>query len=209
MENLFLKSPSHVDGAGQEHIPFHAYLEQSNSTPNGPQSNEATYHQYYPSLPLELQLHILKSCDAPTLFNLIRTCSSLRAHTNPLFWADRDVWYETYALWMMDTYSFPQYYKASLDFSKGIQQLDIDSLGAHLNLGSDMAIRNDATPNVLVRTSKYWAKVLQEYPSVKRVNITVQGKNPLENAPEDSFVHRSSSCDAPSWDRVIPDIRGT
>ena len=124
LEQLSLDTPPYVNVDYQPHIPFYAFLRQS-STINHPMSHLQLF-KYYSLLPPEIRLMILEMYDAPTLFNLMRTCSDIRIIARPLFWSHPDPWYYANIDWIVGNSCFPEEASLRPDFANQTEQVDLD-----------------------------------------------------------------------------------
>ncbi|KAF2427836.1 hypothetical protein EJ08DRAFT_735867 [Tothia fuscella] len=83
-----LPLPSQISLTPRPEIPFSIYLKQAATS-----KHKQALFQPYTRLPVELQLKILESCDAPTTFRLMQTSSGIRKTATKLFWSHEDPWY--------------------------------------------------------------------------------------------------------------------
>jgi hypothetical protein len=104
---------------GELFSPFSSYVRQTVRS----ESTE-TFGQYA-KLPTELQLRILQSCDAATLFRLMHTSRSMRIEAKKLFFSNRRVWYLVHADWLLKG-GHPAYTKLDLDMLACVEQLNLD-----------------------------------------------------------------------------------
>ncbi|KAF2826636.1 hypothetical protein CC86DRAFT_322192 [Ophiobolus disseminans] len=101
---------------GDTYIPFaqHARLE--------PADHPNSTFTFFPSLPVELQLHIISFCDSATLFWLMQVCSALRSEASKLFWSDPSVWYTIDGAWILAG-GFPGHTHNTVDALRYMQQV--------------------------------------------------------------------------------------
>jgi hypothetical protein len=85
-----LRRDLHMTLEGEERIPFSFYVRPSPATAGS--SCQTTSFSHYNALPSELQVYILTFCSAPTLFQLMKVSSGLRADVGKLFWADPEAY---------------------------------------------------------------------------------------------------------------------
>jgi hypothetical protein len=80
---------------GDTHVPFarHVRLE--------PMGHPPSNFLLFQSLPVEVQLHILRFCDSATLFWLMQVCCAIRREASKLFWSDPSVWYIIDGSWLL------------------------------------------------------------------------------------------------------------
>jgi hypothetical protein len=66
-------------------IPFAAFVSQksTNNLPSG-RSNDYDLSQFF-QLPFDIKLMVYQACDAPTLFNLMRSCQTMRSEAEKAF----------------------------------------------------------------------------------------------------------------------------
>ncbi|KAF2828309.1 hypothetical protein CC86DRAFT_454155 [Ophiobolus disseminans] len=76
-------------------------------------------------LPTELQLHILWSCDRPTLWALMRVSSAMRTEAKKLFWSYPDTWYHVDGEWLL-TGGYTGQTHCDTDSMALVEQLAID-----------------------------------------------------------------------------------
>jgi hypothetical protein len=106
---------------GELRIPFACHVRPTSPTllPN------VSFHQFA-RLPAELQIHVLQSCDKPTLFRLMQTSQSIRTEATKLFFADSETWYCVDGFWLNGG-GLPNETIHDLDFLRHIQRLHVES----------------------------------------------------------------------------------
>lgn len=109
---------------GELFSPFSSYVRQNSWSG----SNES-FGQYV-NLPTELQLRILQSCDAATLFRLMHTSRNMRIEASKIFFSNSWVWYLVHADWLLKG-GYPAYTKADLDLLACVEQLNVDFSWMH------------------------------------------------------------------------------
>jgi len=114
---------SHVDDQGDPLIPFATYIHhESPSTQSLPNSEIFNRFTDFPS---EIQTAIFRSCDAPTLFQLMRTCSNIRAEAQKLFWSHPTTWYYVEPDWLNFEYGYPGSEPHCREFASCVQQVEV------------------------------------------------------------------------------------
>ncbi|KAL3490238.1 hypothetical protein BJX62DRAFT_238377 [Aspergillus germanicus] len=120
----------------------------------------------FTNLPVELQLQILRSCDGPTLFQLIHTTSHIRSLTLPLFWNtfSKNTWYSINTLSIGYAPFFEITYIAHDEsFAKNIAQVEIDIFrGLFEFRGESGAFDAD-------KGRRFWAMLRDLFPTVEKV----------------------------------------
>ena len=139
-------------------VPFHYFVK--------PESRPTSCLQFhFLRLPIDLQLIVYEFCDAPTLFQLMRTCSLTRRSTTKLFWenAFADQWYhcldEELFEYLPSSYTFLRHCP---DFAHRIQKVEIDLIRI------EVIFREGTT----IKAKDFWAKVERVFPSVRSVVLT-------------------------------------
>lgn len=151
-------------------IPFHYFVK--------PKPDLAPSNWTFPFLRLsvELQLTVYEHCDAPTLFQLMRTCSRTRRATRKLFWekAFADQWYHCpdYLLFerRIQTYTLPPHCP---DFASRITNVEIDLLRIETGfLSVGKPPYDEIEEYHLIEFKDFWSKVAKVFPSLKRLVLT-------------------------------------
>jgi hypothetical protein len=127
-------------------------------------------------LPIDLQLIIYEHCDAPTLFQLMRTCSRSRRVATKLFWDDTftNSWYYCPDRWLFEhrirTYTFTRHCS---EFALRITNIEIDLIRLELRFGEDGEDRDEHfRASTAIKAKEFWAKVERVFTSVKRIVLT-------------------------------------
>ncbi|KAF2675352.1 hypothetical protein BT63DRAFT_420551 [Microthyrium microscopicum] len=170
LAELALETPSHIWKCHQPWaIPFYHLL---NSSAFLIDPTTGRDFQVFTKLPLEIQWTILEKCDAPTLFNLMRTCRSIRKRVEPLFWSHPKVWYYASMNDIPAHHTWKANRKFENEFCKQIQQVEFcltnrwyDSI-----LGGDIDV--PTKKEYETAGSSFWQLFRLIYPSAKRVVIT-------------------------------------
>ncbi|KAH7111812.1 hypothetical protein B0J11DRAFT_598455 [Dendryphion nanum] len=152
----------HVTIDGEERIPFHLYVR--------PSAAQTALSLPFSNLPVELQLHILSFCSAPTLFQIMRVSSRLRIEASKLFWADPNTFYLIELCWLLEG-GYPGSTCYDMPFLSEVQNIKVehqrgedDKIGPLLDDGT-RKIRHD-----LVR--RFWDTVKKRFPRVRRMVIS-------------------------------------
>lgn len=104
---------------GELRIPFAFHVHQ----PSSATLPDASFHQFT-RLPTELQLQVFRSCDKPTLFQLMHTSRPIRTEATKLFFSDPEAWYIVDGLWFAEG-AHPTDGVHDMDFLHYIQRLHI------------------------------------------------------------------------------------
>lgn len=150
-----------MEWGGRAKVPFH-YFVKPESRPTSPHS---CVQFSFLRLPIDLQLIVYEFCDAPTLFQLMRTCSLTRRSTKKLFWENTftDFWYycldEELFEYLPHSYTFLPHCP---DFAHRIQKVEIDLTRL------ESVFREDT----IIKAKDFWAKVERIFPSVTSVVLT-------------------------------------
>jgi hypothetical protein len=136
-------------------------------------------------LPIDLQLIVYEHCDAPTLFQLMRTCSRSRRAATKLFWNNTftNQWYHCPDYWLFEhrisTYTFASHCS---EFALRITNIEIDLIRLELRFEDEGEDRDERfRASTITKAKEFWAKVERVFPSVKRIVLT--GCAPRRNPP--------------------------
>lgn len=162
-------------------VPFHYFVqpEPQNTAPD--RSSLFSFTR----LPIDVQLIIYEFCDAPTLFQLMRTCSRTRQPASQLFW-DNDLashWYYCHDFHLFeynsDGFTFLRHCP---EFAHRIRSVEIDLIRIELGFGKDDEGQHGQPPaSTATKAKDFWIKVRKIFPSVKRIVLT--GCEPCETGP--------------------------
>jgi hypothetical protein len=157
---------------GELRIPFACHIRHLSSTvpPN------VSFHQFA-RLPAELQLHILRFCDKPTLFQLMQTSHLIRTEATKLFFADPEAWYCVEGEWL-EMGGHPSDGLHDIDFLHCIQRLHVECYLLAEETWTDEYIRN------------FWRRVQCLFPQAKYVML---GDNFEDRR------HQSAGSSTASW----------
>lgn len=191
------------DWRGKPIIPFKYFVSTSTSAPP---TNVLTSFIGFAQLPTEIQFRVIKFCDAPTLFHLMRTTSALRSEAKKYFWSQPDIWYrcDSFVLTNMLGSLGPDLYCPH--FAENVQQLDVlftnlkahfEEPGGNVQLPS-AAVPSNTPPNrvewrCLTRSDKiasFWSTIKKRFPSIKK--IVLSDHYPVETYPDN---HLGSPCE--------------
>jgi hypothetical protein len=127
-------------------------------------------------LPIDVQLIVYEHCDAPTLFQLMRTCSRIRHAATKLFWDSTftDHWYHCPDYWLFQhrtsTYTFAPHCQ---DFALRLTNIEIDVGRLESQFRDDLEDREDAfRASTATKVKVFWAKVGRVFPSAKHIVLT-------------------------------------
>jgi hypothetical protein len=154
-------------------VPFHYFVKPEYR----PTSLHSCLQFPFLRLPIDLQLIVYEFCNAPTLFQLMRTCSLTRRSTTKLFWENTftDHWYhcpdEELFEYRPHSYTFLCHCP---EFARRIQKVEIDLIRLELTFRESTAIR----------AKDFWSKVKRIFPSVRSVVLT--GCTPRRPCPPPS-----------------------
>jgi hypothetical protein len=193
-----LDSSVYMTQYGQSFKYFHQHIHQRQST--GP---EESFHRYA-ELPAELQLRIMQQCDAPTLFQLMRTTRDLRIEARELFFSDPVTWYRLEAdLLLQHPLAIESMYEP--DFLAGVKQLEIHS--PHLKSyvwRPDLGEKTFASSgersvfideHIKANIHAFWCTVQRCCPRVERIMFTKDGTSfPDKNVLTDCFQGMAQLC---------------
>jgi hypothetical protein len=153
-------------------VPFHYY-----GKPH-PQLIPPPVHHLFPffRLPVDLQLIVYEHCDAPTLFQLMRTCSRSRHAATKLFWEGTftNTWYHCPDYWLFK-HKTPGYIftRHCSEFAQRITNIEIDLIRLELRFQEDGEWHNKRfRASTVMKAKVFWAKVEKVFPSVKRMVLT-------------------------------------
>lgn len=153
-------------------------------------------------LPVELQLHIVRHCDAPTLWRLMRTTSSLRREATIRFWNHADVWYEVDRRWFE---SRKGGYRHISDYQKSfwhsVEQIVFLAQRLEWDFEDGKALPNGMS-EIEVKITYFWEMVQNSFPSAKRIllnNYTLHESIPAmgEDSLDDWGILRMLTDGAP------------
>lgn len=136
-------------------------------------------------LPIDAQLIIYEFCDAPTLFQLMRTCSRTRKSATKLFWDNNleSHWYHChdYHLFEYDPQGYTFLWHCP-EFAHRIRSVEIDLIRIELGFRKADEGRHDQPPaNTATKAKDFWMKVREIFPSAQRIVLT--GCEPCETGP--------------------------
>lgn len=169
-------------------VPFHYFVRPK------PQLTARATSQRFPffRLPIDVQLIVYELCDAPTLFQLMRTCSRTRCSATKLFWdnAFRGYWYHCRDYHLFEYcpsgYTFLGHCPG---FAHRITSVEIQLTRLEFHFREDDQGRQDQEPaNTATKAKDFWIKVEKIFPSVERVVLT--GCEPQETSqPPSGELH--------------------
>jgi hypothetical protein len=152
---------SHVDDQGDPLIPFATYIHQE--APSTQSLPNLEIFDRFTDFPSEIQLAIYRSCDAPTLFQLMRTCSSIRTEAQKLFWSNPATWYYIEPDWLTFEYGRPGSESHCTKFARYIQQVEV----AFIRLDFDFRKSEWPHPNPATLSGRTRVKAEKESLDVK------------------------------------------
>jgi hypothetical protein len=170
MDLLSVELPSYIKLGRRSKIPFGTYLNEFIGTKH----TSATFH-FFLRLPAELQLKILESCDARTLFKLMQTCSSIRKDATNLFWSQKDLWYHISGLDLALSIQMrkPDSIYWNSEFVKHIEQVEIKFGPSMGTLGLTNRFPGSvAQVPVAADAERYRSAFQRAFPSAKRILIS-------------------------------------
>jgi hypothetical protein len=152
-------------------VPFHYFAKPK------PQLNPPPSPSPFPffRLPIDLQLIVYEHCDAPTLFQLMRTCSRSRRAATKLFWNGTfiDSWYHCPNSSLFEhrvrIYTFTSHCP---EFALRITNIEIDLIRLELRFQEDDKDHDELRASTITKAKTFWAKVERVFPSVKRIVLT-------------------------------------
>ena len=165
---------------------FHQHVRPLNS-----KTSEACFDQYT-ILPAELQVQVLQSCDAPTLFQIMRTSRNLRAEAKKLFFSDRNTWYRLSMRDLLIICSCPGESIYDVDFLASIEQLNLDCDTRFDDWVPDEACKGGITSKEFremnfkqesARMKDLWQTVKRLCPQVKRILLSLDRATMRDDPP--------------------------
>ena len=162
-------------------VPFHHFVK-----PNSEGTSIAPRCSFnFLRLPVDLQLTVYEHCDAPTLFQLMRTCSSTRRAVAKRFWETTffDQWYHCLDDWLFQrrirTFTIIPHCP---EFASRIINVEIDLVRLELRFSAVGEEYDGRVPESTIAQAKdFWAKIEMVFPAVKRVVLT--GHTPTRAEP--------------------------
>jgi hypothetical protein len=162
-------------------VPFH-YLVAPDSQYSLPPPLPTTSSPTFPfsRLPTDIQLIIYESCDLPTLFHLMHTCSRTRGPCAKLFWSNnntpslREYWYHCPSYWLFDhgKHHHP-IITHDLAFAHLVTRIELNLLRLEQHFAEDeVEVDWRETMSTVTKTKGFWEKVGRAFPSVKEVVLT-------------------------------------
>lgn len=155
-------------------VPFHYFVEPGSRLAIPPSPLLCSFPFF--RLPIDLQLVVYEQCDAPTLFQLMRTSLSTRRLATKLFWENTfpGQWYHCpdYGLFQhrIQTYIFTPHCPK---FASRITNIEIDLIRLELQFQEDGEGYDERfRASTSTKATAFWAKVEKVFPSVKRVVLT-------------------------------------
>jgi hypothetical protein len=145
----------------------------------------------FANLPVEIRLQIYDLCDAPTLFQLMRTCASIRTVVSKRFWNQQDIWYNCPDLSFFHDSGEHQIPLFCQSFASQITQVEInvEYLGAAFrddyrvakeefwydseSEKDDLAHEGRALTTIN-KARIFWGKIQTLFPAISRVVISGQ-----------------------------------
>jgi hypothetical protein len=184
---------------GQSFKYFHQHIHQRPSSIG----SKGSFYQYA-ELPAELQLRIMQHCDAPTLFQLMRTTRDIRIEATRLFFSDPAIWYRLWADFLLKRPSAGESLYEPC-FLASVKQLEIYS--PHLNSGvwrpdlegktfqSSKARSGYVNEHIKANIQAFWCTVQQFCPQLRRIMFTKDGTSfPDKNVMIDCFQRMAQLC---------------
>lgn len=154
-------------------VPFKYFVK-----PQAQLSSQSSLLQFpFLCLPVDLQLMVYERCDAPTLFQLMRTCSHTRHPTAKLFWANAstDHWYQSSS----GIFEYHQYSHVVIEhclrFSSLITNLMVDFIRI------EVVLREGEQANTLEKAQNFWTRLSKVFPALDKVVLS--GRAPREQDP--------------------------
>jgi hypothetical protein len=128
----------------------------------------------FAELPAELHLQIYDFCDAPTLFQLMHTCSSTRSEALKRFWVDRSVWYSCTD---GSLFSHDNHHSIVLHcslFASQIRQVEIDLVRVEFVFAGDEepTAGEGRQMTTAQKAAIFWERVQKIFPAIERVVLT-------------------------------------
>ena len=147
------------------------------SLPSSLQSSPPVVLHGFARLPVEMQLRVAKHCDAPTLWQLMRTSSSLRSEAQSLFWSHSDLWFAVggRGWWRAKIASRKHLLDYQSDFLRHVKQIHFDP-----EFRQDIFADSD-------HAETFWRDVQESFPAVTRVVFEdyTSGHQPVAEVQDD------------------------
>lgn len=136
-------------------------------------------------LPNDIELVFYDSCDAPTLWQLMRTSSRLRTEASKRFWALSNVWYHCDPDWWYAlNKNRPGLVQHCPDFAERIEQVEISAVRLEMEFRADESLKGEEKQiDMQNKARRLWEAVERSFPSVKTVVLT--GQLPMEHTVEE------------------------
>lgn len=176
------------DWRGKPIIPFKYFVSRST-----PPANVLNNFFGFGKLPVEIQFRVVKFCDAPTLFHLMHTTSTLRTEAKKYFWSQPDMWYRSDSFLVTNMLGSPGPDFYCSQFMENVQQLDIlfTSLWDYFKEpDADVQIRTAVVPSNSLQWGRmtasdkmvtFWSTIKTRFPSIKKVVLS--DHYPVEKYP--------------------------
>ena len=194
-----LDSTLYMNHHGQSFKYFHQHIHQRPSSIG----LKGSFYQHA-ELPAELQLLIIQHCDAPTLFQLMRTTRDIRIEATRLFFSDPAIWYRLEADFLLKRPSAgDSLYEPC--FLASVEQLEVYS--PHLKsrvwkpdmegktFQSSKERSEYVNEHIKANIQAFWCTVQQFCPQLKRIMFTRDGESfPDKNVMVDCFQRMAQLC---------------
>jgi hypothetical protein len=169
-------------------IPFAAYVQRP-----APTHSTSTF-EHFLDLPAELQLRICKFCPAPTLFNLMRTCSRLRPEAANCFWSNEDTWYHVDCKFILDHHGFPGPALHCPHFARRVQQVEVAFVKMRGQFKHNPQLSGRSITTIENQIRVFWESFSSAFPSAKRVVLIDDSTWIGTGSPNSPFVELMEAC---------------
>jgi hypothetical protein len=154
-------------------VPFHYFVH-----PRSQLSRSTPYENFpFLRLPYDLQLEVYDHCDLPTLFQLMRTCSSTRSPATKLFWANMSGthWYHCseHKLFKYGSAHIPVIEHCP-DFARRITRIELQlyELEYHFAAEDEDGSDRHTAASTTTKAKEFWMRMERAFPAVRRVVLT-------------------------------------
>ncbi|KAF2864928.1 hypothetical protein BDV95DRAFT_587834 [Massariosphaeria phaeospora] len=153
-------------------VPFHYLVEPR------PLCSRTTPSPSFPffRLPTDIQLIVYESCDLPTLFQLMRTCSRSRGPATKLFWANTtsgNHWYHGPNHELFEYGTRHPIIRHCQDFARSITRIELDLGRLEHSFAEEVEPHPFREPaSTATKAQYFWSSLGRAFPAVKKAVLT-------------------------------------